>query len=145
MSSSLLPYTIIIYIRAVMRKRTTDMAAKRLPAMLRLPRQEHAQRQRIMPYKERRKNPLVRFTAAKLRIFKRLRKRLRGHAPIFNTYSTARQSSERRLASKVFHSSFPLPLSPHSLPTLLLSKGVAAPPSLGSPTVFHTNSGSKRQ
>ena len=31
-------YTIIIYIRAVMRKRTTDMAAKRLPATLRLPR-----------------------------------------------------------------------------------------------------------
>ena len=55
-----------------MRKRTTDMAAKRLPATLCLPRQEHAQRQRIMPYKGRRKNPLVRFTAAKLRIFKQL-------------------------------------------------------------------------
>ena len=37
MSLSLLPYTIIIYIRAVMRKRTTNMAAKRLPAMLCLP------------------------------------------------------------------------------------------------------------
>lgn len=128
-----------------MRKRTTDMAAKRLPATLRLPRQEHARRQRIMPYKERRKNPLVRFTAAKLRIFKRLRKHLRGHSPIFNTYSTARQASARRLASKVFHSCFPLPPSLHNLPTLLLCKGVADPPRPASPAIFHTNSGGTRQ
>lgn len=87
----------------------------------------------------------MRFAAAKLRIFKRLRKLLRSKAPIFNTYSTARQAPGRRSASKVFHSSFPLPPSLHNLPTLLLCKGVAVPPSFGSATVFHTNLGSKRQ
>ena len=98
-----------------------------------------------MPYKGRRKNPLVRFTAAKLRIFKRLRKHLRGHSPIFNTYSTARQASARRLASKVFHTSFSLPTISAQSATLLLPKGVAAPPSPASPAVFHTYPGGTRQ
>ena len=98
-----------------------------------------------MPYKGWRKNPLVRFTAAKLRIFKRLRKPPHGKPLIFNTYSAARLASERRSASKVFHSSFPLPPSLHNLPTLLLCKGVAVPPRPASPAIFHTNSGSTRQ
>ena len=145
MSLSLLPYTIIIYIRAVMRKRTTDMAAKRPPATLCLPRQEHAQRQRIMPYKGRRKNPLVRFTAAKLRIFKRLRKPPHGKVLIFNTYSAVCQATARRCLGKVFHSNFPLPPPRLRLRTPLLYKGAAALPRSALRAVFHTTSSGKRQ